>query len=581
MKAAAPDEVMVVDGAEPETAVWEAPGPGLWRRDDTHQNAPTSNYFWHVFDANFNEGIRSASKRYGLLLDRFDNRNVRGWIYSRLRPVGAPEKPGGLPPRFVFKLMFRVHPELRRRRRAARRAVAERLWRRDAERWQDEVRDRFRARLKSLQSVDPTRLDDPSLRQHVDDVSRALSAGFEAHFSNMMAHWVGVGDWATKTCAWTGIDPAAALSLLAGASTASVDPVGYVDAIAAAVRGTPGAVQLLRDGQISPEERLQRLRGSSPEIARALDAYLEEHGHRIVTGFDLLDKTTLELPQTVLETISARLETPERAPLAGSEQRVDRVRERVPAEKQAAFDELFEDARLLYGLRDDDVGPSFEWPMGLLRRALTAAGARMKERGLVVDVGDVFEATPAEVQGLLGGPGPRPSSEELARRADQRRRWTGVFPPLELGEDEGPAPPSEWMPPEVARINDALMFSSTLEEWDLRPRVESTAVELGGHPASPGRYEGTARVVLDPSDLDRLRQGDVLVARLTTPAYNVVLPLLGAIVTDSGGVLSHPAIVAREFGIPAVVGTTEATKRIADGATVVVDGDRGVVLIGS
>ena len=75
----------------------------------------------------------------------------------------------------------------------------------------------------------------------------------------------------------------------------------------------------------------------------------------------------------------------------------------------------------------------------------------------------------------------------------------------------------------------------------------------------------------------RLRQGDVLVTRNTGPAFNVVLPLLGAIVTDRGGQLSHAAIVAREYGIPAVVGTREATSKFPEGSRLRVNGDEGIV----
>jgi pyruvate,water dikinase len=108
---------------------------------------------------------------------------------------------------------------------------------------------------------------------------------------------------------------------------------------------------------------------------------------------------------------------------------------------------------------------------------------------------------------------------------------------------------------------------------------ETEIPELAGVAASRGVYRGTARIVSTETDFSRLVQGDVIVAPMTTPAYNVVLPLLGAIVTDTGGVLSHAAIVAREYGIPAVVATGSATTSIPDGSVVTVDGDRGVVTI--
>ena len=100
---------------------------------------------------------------------------------------------------------------------------------------------------------------------------------------------------------------------------------------------------------------------------------------------------------------------------------------------------------------------------------------------------------------------------------------------------------------------------------------------MRGLAASTGVYEGTARVLRGPEELGRVRQGDVLVAPSTSEAFNVVLPLLGAPVTDNGGLLAHAAIVAREFGIPGVVGTRDATNLIADGARVRVNGAAGEV----
>jgi pyruvate,water dikinase len=102
---------------------------------------------------------------------------------------------------------------------------------------------------------------------------------------------------------------------------------------------------------------------------------------------------------------------------------------------------------------------------------------------------------------------------------------------------------------------------------------------LRGLAASKGVYEGPARLVSGPAEFERIVQGDVLVTQATTEAFNILLPLLGAIVTDSGGLLSHSAIVAREVGIPGVVGTRDATERIADGTRVRVDGDAGEVTV--
>jgi pyruvate,water dikinase len=109
--------------------------------------------------------------------------------------------------------------------------------------------------------------------------------------------------------------------------------------------------------------------------------------------------------------------------------------------------------------------------------------------------------------------------------------------------------------------------------------VEHEERVVHGLAASAGTYEGIARRVAGPTDFDRIQRGDVLLTESTTEAFNILLPLLGGIITDSGGLLSHAAIVAREYGIPGVVGTRDATQRIPDGARVRVDGDAGLITV--
>ena len=100
---------------------------------------------------------------------------------------------------------------------------------------------------------------------------------------------------------------------------------------------------------------------------------------------------------------------------------------------------------------------------------------------------------------------------------------------------------------------------------------------LEGIAASPGRSTGPVRVVMDESDFDKLRPGDVLVCPVTSPVWSVLFPSIGALVTDSGGLLSHPAIIAREYGLPAVVATGNATALLHDDQVVTVDGSSGQV----
>jgi pyruvate,water dikinase len=138
-----------------------------------------------------------------------------------------------------------------------------------------------------------------------------------------------------------------------------------------------------------------------------------------------------------------------------------------------------------------------------------------------------------------------------------------------------PAPPVEWLPKRAHR--GALAMNIVLDNLFSVPDTANTETVLSGLAVNTGVYEGTARLVHTSADFERIQPGDVLVTRMTSPYFNVVLPLLGALVTDRGGQLCHAAIVAREYGIPGIVGTREATAKIADGARVEVDGSTGKV----
>jgi pyruvate,water dikinase len=115
-----------------------------------------------------------------------------------------------------------------------------------------------------------------------------------------------------------------------------------------------------------------------------------------------------------------------------------------------------------------------------------------------------------------------------------------------------------------------------VQEW---ARQQDGGATLNGAAAAPGVVEGVARVIVSVDDLADLQDGEILVCGSTSPAWAPIFPKLRATVTDVGGVMSHAAIVCREYGLPAVVGTGRATSRIRTGQTIRVDGSAGVVTI--
>jgi rifampicin phosphotransferase len=168
-----------------------------------------------------------------------------------------------------------------------------------------------------------------------------------------------------------------------------------------------------------------------------------------------------------------------------------------------------------------------------------------------------------------------PSADEVAARVQWRTTHSVADAPPFLRAMPAPPPPVDVLPPAARRAARAI--DVTLGHLFGVPDTPNTDTVLTGLAVNSGVYEGPARLVESADDFGRIKQGDVLIARMTSPYFNVVLPLLGAIVTDRGGQLCHAAIVAREYGIPGIVGTREATAKIPDGARVRVDGATGEV----
>jgi pyruvate,water dikinase len=573
MTSAQGSQTTIVDSAD--QLVWEPPGPGMWARDPSKQPKPQTAFF-NAMVSILNDVFREAGARYGLLIDGFQIAEVNGWLYLRPRPLGAPDKAGPPPPRFVMRLLLLLHPGLRARRKAASRALASRLWLQDGRKWLDGGRDAFVARLRDFTAEEPRGLSREGLRRHIAGLVGLLDEGLRIHWRDALGHFVSIGDFARHASAWTGVPPHEVVDVLAGSSPFSIAPLDHLDRIVAALEAAPEARRRFLDQELPAEDRLAALRTDSPEAAAALDEYLMEYGHRSVSGFDLDGKSIAEMPDALVASIAARLNPP----AITQPETEDWLRPRVPEEHRAAYDALKVEAEILYGVRDSDVGPAAEWPLGLVRRALLVAGELLAEEGALHRPDHTFDAIPEEIDALLRRDPGAPTADVLAER--QRRRLAApVDPPLILGDAQDP-PSFEWLPGAIGRINNAIMLGISFDGGlgaDAQTPNTAATVELAGIAASRGVYRGRARVVTTPADFGRLVQGDVLVTPMTTPAFNVVLPLLGAVVTDTGGVLSHAAIVAREYHIPAVVATGTATTSIGDGFVVTVDGDRGLVTI--
>jgi len=546
------------------------PGPGTWELEQTHFGRPATPYMAAVAGDPIARGFGEGTKRYGLLLDTMRLRFVNDFCYAKFIPVGAPENASGPPPRLLFMLLARLHPEIRRRIAAAPGVIEKKLWREDLRRWDEEYKPDSIARNRRLQDTPVATLNDDDFLAYLTDIKANTIEMLYRHHVFTVPSSFPVGYFVSEVQRWTGLPSGEVLGVLKGAAPISRG-VGAPSLerlrAALAARGVSGDSVRGRPAQ----EVLDALR-ADPALGAPLQAHLDEVGYRLVSGYDLADKYALEMPEMLVGTIFGADDKTNRH--ADFEQRRDALRAKVPEAHRAEFDYWLEESRFMHRLRDERGMYNDCWGSGLARRAILEAGRRLQARGSLPDAALAINATHDELVGLLTGRG-QPVADELSRRQAWRDTKSVTDAPAFLGPEPKAPPPPEWLP-KKAQPNARVVATIMREIFDVSAK-QAPPKTVAGLPVHPGIYEGPVRIINGPQDFNRLQQGDVLVTRTTGPSFNVVLPLLGAIVTDRGGQLSHAAIVAREYGIPGVVGTREATTMFADGVRVRVNGDTGVV----
>jgi pyruvate,water dikinase len=534
---------------------FDAPGPGTWMRDRVHMPRPWSRYQQEVHPPAVREGFRAAGHRYGWLIDCLDFRFVHDFAYFCVRPVEEAEVP--------------------ERIAAAERALDARVWREDAQRWQRDVKPAaIRAHL-ALQAVDPTTLSREEVLAHLERCRSHQRQMVVQHHTFNGAAFGPIGDFIAHVSEWTGVDPSRIVALARGAAPESAGASPELDRLVAALANDRHARALL-DADNEPGETVARLRGLDGAAGQAACEYLDSVGYRLLDSLDVGDPYALEVPEVLVRRLRRAVEqgsSPDEGP---SDNEVAHIRDRVPAAHRDEFDALFAEARLTSRVRDERGIFSEVWAGGIVRRAILAAGELLAREGRIDAGAHLVEAGYGEMRELIQGTG-GPSAADLARRAQFRAEHRTLETPDVLGDPPQPPPPLDGLPPAAARAMHALNTSIGALFGEAETESEPTTVR--GIAASPGSYTGTARVIYGPEEFALLQPGDVLVTVSTTESFNTVLPLLGGLVTDSGGLLSHAAIVSREYGIPGVVGTRDATTLIPDGALVRVAGDSGEVQV--
>lgn len=377
----------------------------------------------------------------------------------------------------------------------------------------------------------------------------------------------GLLDFTRERLQW---DEPATQRLLAGQTNKSLESDERLRELTEFVRSSPALAAVFLQNASAEVLSLLPSDGDGAAFRDGLTKFLAEFGRRNDSEFDPSSPSWLDDPTPVVAMIRASLSQPAKDHAA--------MRERLIAAREAAEQEA-------YGLlanEPQDVRDTFARELARARRAAElnethnywidqqvsywmqqnylAAGRLLTEAGVIAARDDVFHLSHAEiVEALRGDHVSR--ADAVEERKGEMERYRKAPPPLELGAT---------LPEPIAR-QMATVFGGH--------EASTVAGEIHGQPASPGVVSGVARVILTLRDADEIEEGDILVTKTTSPPWTPLFGIAAAVVTDAGGSLSHCGVVAREYGIPAVVGCVDATERIADGARIRVDGGAGVVTL--
>jgi rifampicin phosphotransferase len=539
--------------------VWDNPEDEqlFWTRDAMHfpnpVNALEEEFLVRIAQGN---GFARSSEAYDMPV-KILVRCVNTYLYSALAPVVAPEEMeamGELSQKKIEEAMAQL-----------------------GERWRGEYLPEIQKYLRDWDRFDLRGASTPELLAHLDETVTRFRRVWEIHFTIVTPMMLSVSMFEEFYRDLFGSEGAFdAYRLLQGLDNKTVETGRELWQLSRQALKTREVRKVLEE--VAADDVVTALEGTAEgrRFLAELDAYLDEYGHRgDLWGISFL--TWAEDPTPAIKmlkdyvTQSGRGPDEELASLAADRERLlVETRERLAGYPQAVRDEfefMLGVARESTILSEDHGFWIDSSSTAKVRRVIMEFGRRFAQAGVIERQDDIFHLTLNEVRETAERIPNLDRKDLVARRKAELERFGAMQPPPALGTP----PPG---PPPDNPVNRTLgKFFGGAPQTSDEPGV------LRGNAGSPGVVRGRARVLRALSEDNGLVEGEVLVAETTAPPWTPLFATAAAVVTDTGGILSHCAVVAREYRIPAVVGTGTATATIKSGQTIEVDGDAGIVRI--
>lgn len=424
----------------------------------------------------------------------------------------------------------------------------------------------------------------PTLRQHLAETLHRWHRLWEIHFLLVVPSMFAMSEFVDLyTDLSEDADHFAPYKLLSGFPSKTLESAQQLWALSRQILFSPSILQIFLENATGDVIRQLTSYAECAPFVTELNQYLELHGER-TDRLSLHHPYWVEDPTPVINNLRNYIQQPNQN-LLEEIQEVARQRELHTSNFQADIQHYPQPLRdqALFLLQAAQAGAFLSAEHGYwidykvsycVRQVLLTVGERLEAAAMLADKDDLFYLHLDEVQALLVSNGPAGQfnaecRKQIKVRKAQAERFAQVSPPALLGTvPAGSAHP--------ARDPITEMF----RKWEGEiPALTDTSNLIVGTAGSPGVVQGIVKVVHQLSEATKVQPGDILVADTTTPPWTPLFATVGGLVTNSGGVLSHSAVVAREYGIPAVVGASMATQCLQDGQRVEVDGTRGTVLI--
>jgi len=522
-----------------------------WELDLMHFNnvmPPLESEYW----AQFMHGADLAMQHFEMPLQMV-GKPFNYWLYTGIFPRIPPEK----------------MPEQTKRSDEVLMATVARL----QERWDEEWLPEIKKQIEEWDAFDVTAASTADLQTHLTEVWAGAQRLADIHFQIIFPVYIALSLFDDL---YNDLFPGGVLEsqkLVQGFDNKTLEVARALWDLSRKARASDGVCEILKEH--APGDVMNVLIESDDgrTFAEELDAFLNLHGKRM-SDWGIRHGSWIEDPSPIMVTLKGYIEQ-EGDPRDELEERaaerddvVAAARERLqgyPSDVRDEFEHLLKAASTAVVLTEDhgywiDFQATYR-----VRRVVMEMGKRLAEAGTLATAADVFVLRTDEIAAAVGASPAADHTGLVEERKKEMEHFGSLKPPPFMGTDYGPPPPG--------LVSTALgkFFGTPVEQTD------ATDGTVSGNAGSPGKFRGTARVVRSLDEAHKLGVGEILVAETTSPSWTPLFGTAAGIVTDTGGILSHCAVVAREYGIPAVVGTGVATSMIKDGQTIEVDGDAGRV----